>query len=334
MPDAIVIFGAPAGSPDLFHVIPTGIIDPFLYVEADGRRGATVTVLDAAQGDAARASRSSTRTTSAATSCSPSAGSPHEIELELALRALRSELGVERARRAARVPGSASPTTCAPAASSSSSTRRRSSSAAARKTRRPDRRHPPRPGGRRRGDGGRRREMIHGRRHDQRGGARRDAGRLRRARLRPARRRDRLPRRRRPRSATSSGHGPIGDGRAGGRRHLAARPASRCWADMTRTFVAGGVRADEELAELLGAHARVARAALRRWCARAPTAARSTGSRASRSRGRPADPAAASRARHRARRGLLPRARPRRRPRGPRAARTSAARRTRCWPAT
>src|SRR5262245_37275193 len=31
----------------MFHAIPTGIIDPFLYVESDGRRGATVTVLDA-----------------------------------------------------------------------------------------------------------------------------------------------------------------------------------------------------------------------------------------------------------------------------------------------
>jgi len=45
--DNLLIFGAPESSPDLFHAIPTGIIDPFLYLEADGRRGATVTVLDA-----------------------------------------------------------------------------------------------------------------------------------------------------------------------------------------------------------------------------------------------------------------------------------------------
>ena len=48
MPDAIVIYGAPAGNTDLFHVIPAGIVDPFLYVEHDGRRVATVSVLDAA----------------------------------------------------------------------------------------------------------------------------------------------------------------------------------------------------------------------------------------------------------------------------------------------
>jgi Xaa-Pro aminopeptidase len=47
MSNAILIYGAPEQSPDLFHEIPTGIIDPFLYVEANGRRAATVTVLDA-----------------------------------------------------------------------------------------------------------------------------------------------------------------------------------------------------------------------------------------------------------------------------------------------
>ena len=44
--DNLLIFGSPETSPDLFHEIPTGIIDPFLYVEANGKRGATVTVLD------------------------------------------------------------------------------------------------------------------------------------------------------------------------------------------------------------------------------------------------------------------------------------------------
>ena len=38
---------APRASADLFHAIPEGIGDPFLYVEADGRRAATVSVLDA-----------------------------------------------------------------------------------------------------------------------------------------------------------------------------------------------------------------------------------------------------------------------------------------------
>src|SRR5215211_3358802 len=42
-----LIYGAPDTSPDLFHAIPVGIIDPFLYAEARGRRVATVSVLDA-----------------------------------------------------------------------------------------------------------------------------------------------------------------------------------------------------------------------------------------------------------------------------------------------
>jgi Xaa-Pro aminopeptidase len=43
----LLIHGAPDGLPDLFHSIPAGIIDPFLYAELDGRRVATVSVLDA-----------------------------------------------------------------------------------------------------------------------------------------------------------------------------------------------------------------------------------------------------------------------------------------------
>jgi Xaa-Pro aminopeptidase len=46
MPD-VLIYGAPNGSADLFHAIPAGIVDPFLYVERDGQRVATVSVLDA-----------------------------------------------------------------------------------------------------------------------------------------------------------------------------------------------------------------------------------------------------------------------------------------------
>ena len=42
-----LMYGSPGDSPDMFHAIPTGILDPFLYIEADGRRGATVTMLDA-----------------------------------------------------------------------------------------------------------------------------------------------------------------------------------------------------------------------------------------------------------------------------------------------
>ena len=52
MTDALLLYGAPDASPDLFHAIPEGIVDPFLFVESDGRRVATVSVLDA---DKARA---------------------------------------------------------------------------------------------------------------------------------------------------------------------------------------------------------------------------------------------------------------------------------------
>jgi len=43
----ILIYRSPDASPDLSHSVPTPIIDPFLYLEVDGRRAATVTVLDA-----------------------------------------------------------------------------------------------------------------------------------------------------------------------------------------------------------------------------------------------------------------------------------------------
>jgi Xaa-Pro aminopeptidase len=45
--DALLLYGAPDASADLFHAIPEGIVDPFLFVESDGRRVATVSVLDA-----------------------------------------------------------------------------------------------------------------------------------------------------------------------------------------------------------------------------------------------------------------------------------------------
>jgi Xaa-Pro aminopeptidase len=47
MSEPILIYGAPESDPDLFHVIPAGIGDPFLYVEAGGRRAAAIGVLDA-----------------------------------------------------------------------------------------------------------------------------------------------------------------------------------------------------------------------------------------------------------------------------------------------
>jgi Xaa-Pro aminopeptidase len=47
MPDTLLLYGAPEGDVDLFHAMPASIGDPFLYVEADGRRVAVVSVLDA-----------------------------------------------------------------------------------------------------------------------------------------------------------------------------------------------------------------------------------------------------------------------------------------------
>jgi Xaa-Pro aminopeptidase len=43
----LLIYGSPEHSADLFHAIPVGIIDPFLYIESNGTRAATVSVLDA-----------------------------------------------------------------------------------------------------------------------------------------------------------------------------------------------------------------------------------------------------------------------------------------------
>jgi Xaa-Pro aminopeptidase len=47
MPEPILIYGAPELSADLFHAVPVGIIDPFLYLEDGDRRASTVSVLDA-----------------------------------------------------------------------------------------------------------------------------------------------------------------------------------------------------------------------------------------------------------------------------------------------
>ena len=88
------MYASPEGSADLFHAIPAGITDRFLYVEVDGRRAATVSVLDA---DRVRApgSRRSTRRRSARDELMAGGVSRGQAELEIALRACR-ELGVER----------------------------------------------------------------------------------------------------------------------------------------------------------------------------------------------------------------------------------------------
>ena len=183
----------PRANTDLFHVIPAGIVDPFLYVEHDGRRVATVSVLDAAQGASRTASRSSTPALLGRDELLAERWPPHEIEGELALRAC-SELGVERARVPFDVPRRRSPTAARRRDRARRSTRSASSSAAARKS-----------GAQL--EGIRRAqaaadaamavaaEMIHAGGTTAEEVRARDAGRLRGARLRAARRRDRGARR-------------------------------------------------------------------------------------------------------------------------------------------
>jgi Xaa-Pro aminopeptidase len=91
----LLIYGAPDTSPDLFHAIPAGIVDPFLYAETGGRRVATASVLDADRVRALgvdvidRAELGDDELIAAGLTA-------EQRELELALRACR-ELGVERA---------------------------------------------------------------------------------------------------------------------------------------------------------------------------------------------------------------------------------------------
>lgn len=94
MPD-VLLFGAPDADPDLFHAVPAAIVDPFLYVETGGRRVGFVGVLDA---DNARATGIEVvdPLTLGRDELIAQNLPPHEIEAESALRACRS-LGVSDA---------------------------------------------------------------------------------------------------------------------------------------------------------------------------------------------------------------------------------------------
>ena len=94
MPD-LLLYGAPDTSPDLFHAIPEGIVDPFLYAERDGRRVATPSVLDA---DKVRALGIEILDPAqlGADALFNEGRSRYEVGLEIALRACR-EIGLERA---------------------------------------------------------------------------------------------------------------------------------------------------------------------------------------------------------------------------------------------
>src|SRR5918998_3001812 len=91
----LLIYGAPDSSPDLFHAIPAGIVDPFLYAEANGRRAATVSVLDADK-VAALGIDVLDPSTLGADELLAKGVSRHELALEISLRACR-ELGLQHA---------------------------------------------------------------------------------------------------------------------------------------------------------------------------------------------------------------------------------------------
>ena len=250
MPD-LLIYGAPDTSPDLFHAIPEGIVDPFLYVEADGAAWPRPCRARRRQGRARSGSRSSTRR-ARRRRAARLGHAAHEARLEVALRACR-ELGVERGDRAARVPARASPTTCAPAASSSTST------------------HETFVARRRRQDATRSSTGI--RRAQQAADAAMAVARDLIHELRPGLTSEEI---RAAMNAVCDEHGcdlpddvivahgaQSADGHESGSGPLAAGEpvvvdiwprdrASRCWADMTRTFVAGGGDAGRRAAPSTG----------------------------------------------------------------------------------
>ena len=82
----VLIYGAPEASPDLFHALPVGIGDPFLYAEVGGRRIATPSVLD---GDkvAALGIEILDPSTLGADALFGQGLGRHEVSLEVALRA-------------------------------------------------------------------------------------------------------------------------------------------------------------------------------------------------------------------------------------------------------
>jgi Xaa-Pro aminopeptidase len=95
MPDVILLYGAPEADPDLFHAVPTGIGDPFLYAEIGGRRVGFISVLDA---DNARATGIEVvdPLTLGRDELLAQGLTQHEIEVETCLRACRA-LGIDAA---------------------------------------------------------------------------------------------------------------------------------------------------------------------------------------------------------------------------------------------
>ena len=95
MTSDVLLYGAPDSDPDLFHAVPARIVDPFPYLETGGRRVGFVSVLDA---DNARAAGIEVLDplTLGRDELLASGLAAHEIEVEMVLRACRS-LGVSAA---------------------------------------------------------------------------------------------------------------------------------------------------------------------------------------------------------------------------------------------
>jgi Xaa-Pro aminopeptidase len=95
MTDALLLYGSPEAVPDLFHAVPATITDPFLYAEVDGRRVGIVSILDA---DNARAAGIDVidPLTLGRDELLAQGLHPDAIEVETCLRAVR-ELGIASA---------------------------------------------------------------------------------------------------------------------------------------------------------------------------------------------------------------------------------------------
>jgi Xaa-Pro aminopeptidase len=95
MADSLLIYGSPELDADLFGAVPAGITDPFLYVESGERRVAVVSVLDADNARAAGVDVLDPVALGADDLFAQGLGIA-EAEVELCLRACR-ELGVDAA---------------------------------------------------------------------------------------------------------------------------------------------------------------------------------------------------------------------------------------------
>ena len=287
MSEPILLRAAPGASADLFHAVPLDIIDPFLYVEVDDRRfcGQQRARARPHQGARRSASRCSTRSSSGWTSCSTPASASSRPRSSATCARCR-QIGHGARDRAARLPARVG----RPAARGGRRAARRRRGvrpAPARQDGGAARRHPPRPGRRRRRDGAPRRgccascpagltcEQV--REEMQRVCGEHDAE---------------LPETAIVAHGAQSavgheeGSGPIERGEVVLIDIWPRDKASRCWADMTRTFVAGGEAPPAELQEYWELTLRVARRRQGRDPRPAPSAASCTGSPASRSRRR------------------------------------------------